>query len=101
MNLSNYDTMYNNFSKDVKQIASRMAEEAGSTINRVAKTAGQEGAQALFDAVMDSGNREVLVKALNSPSLPGWVREQLEVFLYGSQKQIPALFQAAYRRDLH
>lgn len=101
MNLSNYDTMYNTFSKEVKQIASRMAEEAGSTINRVANAAGKEGAQALFDAVMDSGNREVLVKALNSPSLPGWVREQLEVFLYGSQKQIPALFQAAYRRDLH
>lgn len=101
MNLSNYDTMYNNFSRDVKQITARLAEEAGNTINRVANAAGSEGAQALFDAVMDAGNREVLVKALNSPSLPGWVREQLEVFLYGSQKQIPALFMPAMRRDLH
>jgi hypothetical protein len=98
---SNYDTMYNSFSKDVKQITARLAEEAGNTINRIANAAGSEGAQALFDAVMDAGNREVLVKALNSPSLPGWVREQLEVFLYGSQKQIPALFMAAPRRDLH
>ena len=96
-----YETMYVDFSKNVTQLVTRLQEEAGTAINRVANSAGTDGAQALFDAVMDTGHRQVLVQALNSPSLQGRVREQLEVFLYGSQKQIPALFQAAARRDLH
>jgi hypothetical protein len=34
----------------------------------------------------------VLVQALNAPSLPGWVRDKLEVFLYGQNRQVAALF---------
>lgn len=41
---------------------------------------------------MDKGHRMVLVQALDAPSLPGWVREKLEVFLYGQSRQVAALF---------
>lgn len=92
-----YESKYNAFSEHVSFLAKAMAEEAGSTINSAANN-GEESVQALFDALMDAGHRMVLVKALNSPSIPGWVRERLEVFLYGQRKQTVA---ALCKRTLH
>jgi ribulose kinase len=96
-----YEAKYSAFADHVQHVVKSMEEEAGSTINSAAKAGGRDGVQALFDAVMDSGNRMVLVQALQSPSISGWVREQLEVFLYGEMKQPPALFRAAPQRVLH
>lgn len=93
-----YETKYNAFSDHMSFLVKAMAEEAGSTINSAAKTSGADGVQALFDAVMDAGHRAVLVKALNSPSITGWVREKLEVFLYGENRQQVA---ALFKRTVH
>lgn len=92
-----YEEKYSAFSDHIGFLVKSMSEEAGSTINSAAKSGGEEGVQALFDAVMDAGHRMVLVNALNSPSINGWVREKLEVFLYGQQRQTAALL----KRTLH
>lgn len=91
-----YDKKYADFSAHMGFLVKSMAEGAGSTVNSVANSGGAEAVQALFDAVMDAGHKAVLVKALSSPSMSGWVREKLEVFLYGSSKQFPALLAAVH-----
>ena len=52
-----------------------------------AETGADNAVQALFDAVLDSGYRNVLVQALNSPNLPQWVRDKLSTLLYGGARQ--------------
>lgn len=93
-----YDEKYTAFAGHMPFLAKAITEEAGSTINSAAQAGGEEGVQALFDAVMDAGHRMVLVQALNSPSIQGWVREKLEVFLYGQRKQTVS---ALCKRTLH
>ncbi len=73
-------------------IVKSLAEKPGRAIDLAIHHGGEEAVQALFDAVMDKGHRMVLVQALDAPSLPGWVREKLEVFLYGQSRQVAALF---------
>lgn len=95
-----YENEYQTFSNHLPHLVKAVSEEPGSTINSVVKANGLEGAQALFDALMDTGNRQVLVNALKSPSITGKVREQLEVFLYGESQRsgpMPLLF----RKTLH
>jgi hypothetical protein len=87
-----YESKYAGFCDHIGYVLQSMSEEAGSTLNSAAKSGGPVAVQALLDAVMDAGHRAVLVQALNSPSVAGWVREKLEVFLYGDRKQVPALF---------
>lgn len=91
-----YETKYSAFSAHVDFLVLAMSEEAGTTVNSAAKAGGEDGVQALFDAVMDAGHRMVLVNALNSPAISGWVRERLEVFLYGERKQQPLLLKRTY-----
>ena len=73
-------------------IVKSLAEKPGRAIDIAVHHGGEQALQALFDAVMDKGHRMVLVQALDAPSLPGWVREKLEVFLYGHSRQVAALF---------
>lgn len=73
-------------------IVKSLAEKPGRAIDIAVNHGGDQALQALFDAVMDKGHRMVLVQALDAPSLPGWVREKLEVFLYGHSRQVAALF---------
>jgi len=87
-----YEAKYNELKAAMPFLVKAVSESAGTTVNSVANNAGEEGIQALFDALMDAGHRQVLVQALNSPSMTGWVKEKLEVFLYGQRKQTPALF---------
>jgi len=82
-----YETKYSDFAAHVDFLVQAISEGAGTTINSAAHAGGAEGVQALFDAVMDAGHRMVLVHALNSPAISGWVRQKLEVFLYGESKQ--------------
>jgi hypothetical protein len=86
-----YESKYNEYVKIIPFVAQAVSESAG-TVNSVAANSGEEGVQALFDSLMDAGHRMVLVQALNSPSISGWVREKLTVFLYGQSRQTPALF---------
>lgn len=92
LSVGGYEAAYNGFCTNVGFLVKAMSEEAGSTINRAVKAGGQTSVQALFDALMDAGHRMVLVRALDTPSIPDWVREQLRVFLYGTTKQTAALF---------
>lgn len=91
-----YESKYNAFSAHVDFLVMAMSEEAGTTVNSAANAGGEDSVQALFDAVMDAGHRKVLVSALNSPAISGWVRERLEVFLYGERKQQPLLLKRTY-----
>lgn len=101
MNSGSYDACYNGYFTNIAFIVKAMAEEAGSTINHAAQAGGSTNVQALFDAIMDAGHRMVLVRALDTPSIPGWVREQLQVFLYGKSKQTPALFMPRMNSGLY
>jgi len=73
-------------------VVQSLAEKPGRVIHIAVEQGGERGVQALFDAVMDTGHRMALVKALDAPSLPVWVREKLQVFLYGGSRQTAALF---------
>ena len=64
-----------------------LSEGAGHTVVVTAEAGGIEAVRAMFDAILDSGGRNVLVQALNSPSLPRWARDHLETLLYGSARQ--------------
>jgi hypothetical protein len=87
-----YQAKYSEFYNHSAFLAKAMAENSGSTANAVAQASGEDGVHALFDVMMDAGHRAILVQALNSPSLTGWVKSHLEIFLYGTNRQQPALF---------
>lgn len=86
-----YEKSYDQFASYSGFLVKSVAESAGSTVNSVANNGGEVAVQALFDVLMDGGHRMVLVNALNSPSIKGWVRDKLQVFLYGSRRPTPAL----------
>ena len=87
-----YETDYASALDHMDFIVKSLAEKPGRAIDLAIHHGGEKAVQALFDAVMDKGHRMVLVQALDAPSLPGWVREKLEVFLYGQSRQVAALF---------
>jgi hypothetical protein len=87
-----YDTNYASALDHMDFIVKSLAEKPGRAIGIAIEHGGETSVQALFDAVMDKGHRMVLVQALDAPSLPNWVREKLEVFLYGHSRQVAALF---------
>jgi len=91
-----YENQYQATRANIDFIVKSMAEKPGHAISHAIANGGQQAVQALFDAVLDNGNRMVLVRALDTPSMPGWVREQLTVFLYGEQRQTAALFKKAH-----
>lgn len=93
-----YENQYRQSLDHMDFIVKSLAEKPGRAIHLAIEQGGEQGVQALFDAVLDHGHRMVLVQALDAPSLPGWVREKLEVFLYGERRHTAALFQ---KRTLH
>lgn len=94
-----YENQYKQSFETMDFVVKSLAEKPGRVIDLAAQAGGEHGVQALFDAVMDNGNRMSLVQALASPSLPGWVREKLEAFLYGQRRQTAALF--ATKKTIH
>lgn len=87
-----YETDYASALDHMDFIVRSLAEKPGRAIDLAINHGGEQAVQALFDAVMDKGHRMVLVQALDAPSLPGWVRDKLECFLYGQRRQVAALF---------
>jgi len=87
-----YETDYASALDHMDFIVKSLAEKPGRAIDLAINHGGEQAVQALFDAVMDKGHRMVLVQALDAPSLPGWVRDKLECFLYGNRRQVAALF---------
>lgn len=87
-----YETDYASALDHMDFIVKSLAEKPGRAIDLAINHGGEQAVQALFDAVMDKGHRMVLVQALDAPSLPGWVRDKLECFLYGDRRQVAALF---------
>ena len=82
-----YANKYEAFSTHTPFLVKAISEEAGHTVNSVASTSGTYGVEALMHVLIDSGHRGVLIKALNSPAIEGWVRQSMEKFLYGSQNR--------------
>ena len=68
-----------------------LAERPGRAMQMAIDAGGAEALQALFDAVMDRGHRQVLVQALNSAALSQWVRDTLATFLYGTSTRTCAV----------
>ncbi len=68
-----------------------LSERPSRALTIAADQGGDQAVQAMFDAVMDMGHRQVLVQALNSPALPQWIRDKLSAFLYGTSRPLAAL----------
>lgn len=90
---ANYVSQYNTACERMDFMLKSLAERPGRAMHLAIDAGGADALQALFDAVMDRGHRQVLVQALNSAALPQWVREKLETFLYGTSHRTCALFQ--------
>jgi hypothetical protein len=86
-----YATHYHAACERMDYVVKSLAERPSRAIQLAVATGGEEAVQALFDAVMDYGYRQVLVQSLNSPKLPQWVRERLETFLFGNRRPLAAL----------
>ena len=91
LNPSPYGTHYQSACDRMDFLVKSLAEKPSRAIQLAVDHGGEQAVQALFDAVMDLGHRQVLVQALNSPAMPQWVRDQLERFLYGSRRPVAAL----------
>lgn len=87
-----YVAQYNTACERMDFMVKSLSERPGRALQLAIDFGGADAVQALFDAVMDRGHRQVLVQALNSPSLPQWVRDRLETFLYGTRRSTAALF---------
>lgn len=88
-----YELHYNSASQNINFVVASLAEKPGRVL-ALTQELGDEAVQALFDAVMDQGQRLVLVNLLDSPSLSMAVRDRLETFLYGGMRKRAALFTA-------
>ena len=88
---SNYTGKYVALMEKSDFLVQAMNEGPGATVNSVAN-GGEASLKALVDVILDSGHRMVLVKALNSPAIEGWIRQTIENTLYGCSTQSPALF---------
>jgi hypothetical protein len=86
-----YDAHYNAACERMDYLVKSLVERPSRAVQLAIDAGGEEAVQAMFDAVMDHGYRQVLVQALNSPALPQWVRERLETFLYGIERPLAAL----------
>lgn len=84
---ANYGSHYNRAFANKARVIKALAERPSHAVKLADDAGGREAVQALFDAVLDQGHRQVLVQALNSPALPQWVREMLETLLYGARRR--------------
>jgi hypothetical protein len=88
---SAYLAQYNTACDRMDFVLKSLTERPGRALQLAIDAGGEPAVQALFDAVMDRGYRQVLVQALNCPAMPQWVREKLQTFLYGNTKPLAAL----------
>jgi hypothetical protein len=86
-----YGTYYHRACNRMDYIVKSLAERPSRAIQLAVDAGGEQAVQALFDAVMDYGYRQVLVQSLNSAAMPQWVRERLETFLFGNRRPLAAL----------
>ena len=86
-----YGTYYHRACNRMDYIVKSLAERPSRAIQLAVDAGGEQAVQALFDAVMDYGYRQVLVQSLNSAAMPQWVRERLETFLFGTRRPLAAL----------
>jgi len=91
LNTASYGTHYKAANDRMDFLVESLTERPSRAIQLAVEAGGAQAVQALFDAVMDSGHRQVLVQALNSPAMPQWVRDRLENYLYGRHRPIAAL----------
>jgi hypothetical protein len=86
-----YATHYHSACDRMDYLVKSLVERPSRAIQLAVDAGGEQAVQAIFDAVMDRGYRQVLVQALNSPAMPQWVRDRLETFLYGNRRPVAAL----------
>lgn len=84
---STFTSVYASTSENLAFFAKAVSERPSRTLIIAAETGGKDAVMAVLDALLDAGHRNVLVQALNSPNLPGAVRDQLTTLLYGSARQ--------------
>lgn len=94
----NYTSAYHAACERIDFVVQSLTERPGRAVLLAADKGGEQAVQAMFDAVMDQGHREVLVQALNSPAMPQWIRDRLETFLYGTRRQAVS---ALLRKQMH
>ena len=87
----NYNVHYGASCDRMGFLVKSLAERPSRALTLAADQGGEQAVQAMFDAVMDMGHRQVLVQALNSPALPQWIREKLSTFLYGNRRPLATL----------
>lgn len=91
LNAATYGSHYKAAADRMDFLVKSLSEKPSRAIQLTVDAGGEQAVQALFDAVMDQGHRQVLVQALNSPAMPQWVRDRLETFLYGKHRPVAAL----------
>jgi hypothetical protein len=79
-----YEEFYSMTAGNLPYFQKAVTDRPSHVLSIAARVGGEHAVMALFDAILDAGHRNALVQALNSPSLPQWVREKLEVLLYGN-----------------
>lgn len=89
-----YLDQYQQASERIDFLVKSLSERPSRALQIAIDAGGEPAVQALFDAVLDQGHRPVLVQTLNAPSLPHWVREKLETFLYGNARHTAALLRS-------
>jgi hypothetical protein len=88
---NSYSRHYGASCDQMSFLVKSLAEHPSRSLLLAAENGGEPAVQAMFDAVMDMGHRQVLVQALNSPAMPQWIRDKLSYFLYGNSRPLAAL----------
>ena len=91
MMTATYSTHYAQACNRMDFVVKSLAEKPGRALQLAINAGGEQAVQALFDAVMDRGYRQVLVQVLDCPALPQWVRDRLQTFLYGNSRPVASL----------
>jgi len=91
MMTATYLAQYQQASDRMDFVVKSLSERPGRALQIAIDAGGEQAVQAVFDAVLDQGHRQVLVQALNSPALPQWIRDKLSGFLYGNSRPRAAL----------
>jgi hypothetical protein len=99
MMTATYLAQYQQASDRMDFVVKSLSERPGRALQIAIDAGGEQAVQAVFDAVLDQGHRQVLVQALDSPSLPQWVRDKLSTFLYGTLSRRPAALLSC--KELH
>ena len=85
-----YQAHYDQVCRRMGYVVESLGERPSRALELAVETGGEVALLALLAAVSDHGEKPALLRALNSPTLTGWVRERLETFLHGTRRPLAA-----------